>query len=123
MKKFNYYIKNFSLFLTIELFIVLTFSLINLFGINTSISSIGIFTLNILLFIFFGFIHGKQTKQKGYLTGLFTGFFLSLIMLLLNISFFKGDFNINLMLYYFILTISSTLGAMIGKTKQISSED
>lgn len=119
MKKYNFYIKNLGLFLSVELFIVLVISLLNLMGLSSSITSIMIFILNILLFISFGFIHGKKTTKKGYLVGLLTGIMLSLIMILLNLSFFKGDFNINLTLYYLILTISSTLGAMVGKSKKI----
>lgn len=123
MKKYNFYIKNFSLFLTTELAIVLIFSLFNLFGMNTSISSLLIFLLNVLLFLTIGFVHGKHCNQKGYITGILTGLFLSVIMVLLNISFFKGNFNINLILYYLVLLTSSSLGAMIGKSRKVDTSE
>ncbi|MFI3260247.1 MAG: TIGR04086 family membrane protein [bacterium] len=123
MKKYNFFIKNFSLFLTLELFLIIIFSLCNLFGMNTSISSILIFIFNIILFIVFGYIHGKHSNKKGYVSGFLNGVFLSIIMILLNISFFKADFKINVLLYYFLLILSSTLGAMIGKAKKIDEKE
>ncbi len=118
MKKYNYYLKNLGLFLTSELFIVLIISLLNLFGVNSSITTILLLILNILLFAFFGFNHGIIANKKGYIIGLFNAFVLLFILVLINLLFFKGEFNINSVLYYLMLTTSSTLGAMIGKSKK-----
>ena len=121
LKKYNFYIKNFSLFMIVEMFIVLVVSLMNLMGISPSITSLIIFILNVLLFITTGFLHGKITNKKGYITGFLTGGFLSFLMFLINIIFFKGDFNFNLIFYYFILISASTLGSMVGKAKKIEA--
>lgn len=105
----------------VEMFIVLVVSLMNLMGISPSITSLIIFILNVLLFITIGFLHGKITNKKGYITGFLTGGFLSFLMFLINIIFFKGDFNFNLIFYYFILISASTLGSMVGKAKKIEA--
>ncbi len=118
MKKYNFYFKNFGLFLSGELFIVFIVSLLNLFGMNTSITTIILLLLNIGIFIFFGFNNGIRSLKKGYLTGLITGLLLLLILFFVNILFFKGSFNINQVLYYFILILSSTFGGMLGKSKK-----
>ncbi len=119
MKKMNIYIKNLSLFLILELFFVFICSLLNLAGIKESISTILLFVYNVILFMFFGFNHGKTNNKKGYLTGFLTGLILLIILFLVNILFFKGDFKINQILYYTILIISSTFGGMYGKSKKI----
>ncbi len=118
MKKYNFYFKNFGLFIGLEIFIVFICSLLNLLGINTSITTIILLVLNALIFIIFGFNHGIRGKKKGFITGITTGVLLITLLVLINILFFKSGFNINQVLYYLILILSSTLGGMFGKAKK-----
>ncbi len=122
MKKYNTHIKNLSLFLVFELFIVFICSLLNLAGISESISTIILFLLNLFIFMLYGFKHGKLSNKKGYLTGAVTGSILLFILYLINIVFFKGDFKINMLLYYIILLLSATFGGMYGKSKKLETE-
>lgn len=105
--------------MTLELFLIIFFSILNLMGLNTSISTIFLFIFNIILYFIISFTNAKKSKLRGILTGLATGLFLSTIMILLNISFFKGNFNINQVLYIIILNLTSIFGGITGKAKQI----
>ncbi len=122
MKKYNIYFKDLSIFFLGELFLVFIFSLLNLFGLNSSITTILILIFNIALFILFGVKHSLRSSKKGFIIGFITGLSLLIILILLNILFFKGDFNMDNMLYYLILILSSTLGGMYGKNKQVNNE-
>ncbi len=118
MKKYNCYIKNFSLFLITELFVVFICSLINMFGISSSFSTVFLLIINLLLFFFFGYKHSIISSKKGYFIGFLNGFALLIFIYLINIIFFKGTFNINLITYYLALLLASIFGGMVGKTKK-----
>lgn len=119
MKKYNFLIKNLSFFIILEMFLIFIISLLNLIGLSTSITTIIIFIINLVLFFLFGFIFGKTTYKKGYISGLSSGLLLIFIMSLLAIILYKGEFNINLILYYATLLCSTTFGGMVGKSKKI----
>lgn len=118
MKKYDIQLKSLGLFFTAELFIIFICSLLNLFGLNSSITTILLLILNISLFLFLGFRNGLLTFRKGYLSGILTGLALLLILFFINLLFFKGDFNINKVIYYMILLLSSTIGGMFGKARK-----
>lgn len=118
MKKFYPYFRKLGIFVVLELFIVFIISIFNLIGLNSSITTILLFVLNVTIFILFGFRIGIKEKCKGYISGVLTGLILIIFILLINILFFKGNFNINKILYYLILISSSTLGGMFGKAKK-----
>lgn len=118
LKKYKEYLKNIILFSSLELFLVIIISSLNMFGMSSSISSIILLIINVCIFLFFGYIHGNTQKYRGFITGFVTGLIFTLFMYIINILFFKGNFNINLFMYYLILILSATLGGMIGKIKK-----
>lgn len=89
-----------------------------MFGMSPSISSLLLLIVNVCIFMFFGYIHGNTQNYRGFITGFATGLIFTLFMYIINFLFFKGSFSINLLMYYLILILSSTLGGMIGKVKK-----
>lgn len=61
-----------------------------------------------------GLAIGKQTKQKGYQSGLKLGLIFIFIILLFKIIFYSNTFKLSIILFYLILLLASTLGSMIG---------
>ena len=64
-----------------------------------------------------GIITGKNTNSKGYLKGLLVSVICILILTLLSIIF-KFTLNINSIIYYIILIISTIFGSMLGINKK-----
>lgn len=76
-------------------------------------------TYNILKYIFLllilfinAFFLGKKAKHKGYLEGLKLGLFISIIFFLSTL--FSHSFTLKLLIYYLIITITTSFGSMIG---------
>ena len=59
-----------------------------------------------------GYFVGKQSEKKGYLEGIKIGLVFILIIALITIISKKFEFSA--LIYYLLIVISSTLGAMIG---------
>lgn len=118
MKKVFYYFKKISIFFGIILFFSATTSLLNLAGLNKNITSIILFILQILLFFIIGFIHGKKTNKKAFVEGLIISIILVFIMLILSLILFKYIFKFSNLIYYIILIVASTSGAILGKNKK-----
>lgn len=67
----------------------------------------------IISFLGGGFYIGKYSANKGYLEGIKLGTIFAFLMLVFGILGFS-NFKWTLILYYFILILSSMLGAMLG---------
>ena len=109
------YIKPLIIFLSSLIIIPFILTILNLLKFETNKIFIIIIT-SILMFII-GIILGRKSNNKGYLKGLL---FSSVCILLLAIMslIFKFSLNINSVIYYVILLISTTFGSMLGINKK-----
>lgn len=109
------YIKPLIIFLSSLIIIPFILTILNLLKLETNKTFIIIIS-SILMFII-GIILGRKTNNKGYLKGLL---FSSICMLILTIFslLFKFTLNINSLIYYIILIISTTFGSMLGINKK-----
>ena len=111
MNIFYKYIKSLIIFLSSLIIIPAFLTIFNLLKINTS--RILIIIIGSILMLIVGFITGKSSNSKGYLNGLIVSVISIIILLLLSLIFgFK--LNINSLIYYVVLVVSTTLGSMIG---------
>ena len=114
MNVFFKYLKSIIFFFISLIIIPFLLTLSNIFKIETN-KIIIIIIWAIIMFIS-GFLVGKKTNNKGYLKGLLFSIFCIFILLLLSLIFgFK--LNINSLIYYIILIISTTFGSMMGISK------
>ena len=61
----------------------------------------------------FGIMNGKTSVKKGYIEGLKLGGLIILILMILNLIFYR-KFSLNIFIYYLIIIASSTFGSVIG---------
>lgn len=106
------YIISFLLGLT---FISTIFNYINLFG-NSFINILKVIIPIISLFIG-GFVIGKRTGKKGWLEGIKLGLIFLFVLTIFNYLALDTSFTLKTIIYYLILTSSSTFGSMIGVNK------
>lgn len=75
--------------------------------------------LSILLILFISsYKLGKKIEKNGYLEGCKLGSSTILFFLIISLIFFRSYFKFRIILYYFILIITSILGSMIGINKE-----
>ena len=73
--------------------------------------------LSILLCLLYNsFLLGKTSTKKGYIEGLKIGLLFTISFLI--ITLITSHFNLKLLLYYFIIIITSILGSIIGINKK-----
>ena len=78
------YLGYYSVFIILLTFIC---SLLNLIGVNSTITNLMIFIFNILAFFIFGFKSGKKANNKGYIAGLKIGGLFLLILIIINLMY------------------------------------
>lgn len=115
MKYLLKYLGYYSVFIILLTFIC---SLLNLIGVNSTITNLMIFIFNILVFFIFGFKSGKKASNKGYIAGLKIGGLFLLILIIINLFSARAFLNITTIIYYIVLLLSSTLGGMLGINKK-----
>lgn len=115
MNIFYKYIKSLIIFLSSLIIIPAFLTIFNLFKFNTS--RITIIIIGALLMLIVGFITGKNSNSKGYLKGLLISVISITILVILSLIF-RFKLNINSLIYYVVLVISTTLGSMIGINKK-----
>ncbi len=71
----------------------------------------------ILSYIIAGFMVGKKSDKKGWLSGIEIGLIITIILLIINLLFNKTA-TIKLILYYIVLISISTLSSIIGINKK-----
>ena len=98
-------------------FIITILSYFNILSDNT----VKVFKLlSIIIGVFIGgFIAGKNTNNKGYIEGIKLG--IIIILLLCILSLLLNCLNINSILYYTIIVISTIFGSMIGALKKVKA--
>ena len=71
----------------------------------------------LILGIFIGsFRLGVISNKKGYLEGIKYGFFIDLVLIILNVMIYR-DFEFKDLILYIIIIVCSSLGSMVGITK------
>lgn len=117
MKNLLKYLGFYLIFLILIIFIT---SILNLMGVNTTITNLIIFIFNIGAFFIFGLKNGKKAMNKGYLAGLKIGLLFIGILILISIFSQKSIFNLTTLVYYIILILSSIFGGSLGINKKMS---
>ena len=115
LKTLGYY----AIFIVLITFIC---SLLNLVGVNSTITNLLLFIFNILAFFILGFKNGKKVTSKGYIAGLkMSGLFI-LVLIIINLFTAKKIFALATIIYYIILILAGVAGSMMGINKKESSE-
>ena len=86
-------------------------SISNMLGFKTS--KIVIMLAMVIVMLISGYILAGKVSSKKYLHGLLLGIITSLLFLFLSI-FFKSTYNLNTLIYYLIIILSSTFGSMLN---------
>ena len=115
MNTFFNYIKSLIIFLSSIIIIPIFLTIFNLIKLETN--KITVIIIGAILMFIIGIITGKKTVSKGYLKGLLVSIFCITILTLLSLIF-KFSLNINSLIYYIILVISTVFGSMIGINKK-----
>lgn len=115
MNTFYKYIKSLIIFLTSIVIIPLFLTIFNLLKLKTN--RIIIIIIGAILMFVLGLILGKKSESKGYLQGLLLSVITILMLVILSLIF-KFPLNINTLIYYIILTITTILGSMLGINKK-----
>ena len=90
IKKLLKYGKYIGVFILIELSLAFILGLLNLSGLNSYITNLLSFVVNISLFFYLSFKKGKNTTKKGFVEGIING-----SLLLCSLFIFTLLFNIN----------------------------
>jgi len=111
------YLKTIGISVLIILIGALFISVLSYFSIFNKVI-IGILKFIILISSFFysGFSFGKIASKMGYIEGIKAGLILTIIMVIYNIIL-KNQFGFKTIIFYMILLFISTLGGMIGISK------
>lgn len=93
-------------------------SIFNLFGL--SLNKIVLIILSSVIMLVSGFMIGKKSLKKGFISGGILGIIFILFLIIMGL-FFKVSFNLERFIYYVILILSSMLGSIIGINKKKSN--
>ena len=99
------------------LVLTIIFSLINLF--NVSIFPLLYLLLTIAIFFIYGYMIADVSMERGYTKGLLCGTLYSAIFFLLSLIF-KTGLSLYMVIFYLLIIISSSLGAMASNLKKNS---
>ena len=100
--------------------ILITFicSLLNLIGVNSTITNLLLFIFNILAFFILGFKNGQKVNNKGYIAGLKMSFLFIIILIIINLFTARKLFSLVTIIYYLILILAGVFGSMLGINKK-----
>lgn len=119
MLKVLSYLKYIGIFVIFIIGIAIGTSLINLTGFKPNLINKLAVILTALSFFIVSSMASKNITEKGYILGIKLGLLFVILMILINLIFFKSGFNIDRIIYYTILIISSILGGSFGKNLKI----
>ncbi len=115
LKTLGYY----AIFIILVIFIC---SLLNLIGVNSTVTNLLIFIFNLLAFFILGFKNGQKVSSKGYIAGAkMSGLFI-LLLIVINLFTAKNFFNIATIIYYIVLILAGIAGSMMGINKKEANE-
>lgn len=115
MNTFFNYIKSLIIFLSSIIIIPFFLTLFNIMKLETN--KITIIIIGSVLMFIIGIITGKNANSKGYLKGLLISLICIFLFVILSLIF-KYTLNINSLIYYIILVISTIFGSMLGINKK-----
>ena len=118
MNYFYKYIKSLMVFMTGIILIPILLTIFNLFKLYTN--RIMIIIIGSILMFTIGLILGKKVEKNGYLNGILLSVITIFLLLIISIIF-RFKLNINTLIYYLILVISTVLGSMLGINKKAKS--
>lgn len=119
MLKVLNYLKYLGIFILFVVGIAIITSLINLTGLNSNLLNKLSVIITALSFFIVGAMASKNLNEKGYILGLKLGLLFVLLMIVINLIFFKNSFGVDRFIYYIILVFSSILGGSFGKNLKI----
>lgn len=119
MLKVLNYLKYIGIFFLFIIGIAIITSLINLTSINSNIINKLAVVLTALSFFIVSALASKNLNEKGYILGIKLSLLFVILMILINLIFFKSSFSIDRFIYYIILIISGILGGSFGKNLKI----
>ena len=119
MLKVLSYFKYIGIFVIFIVGISIGTSLINLTGFKPNLINKLAVILTALSFFIISALASKNITEKGYILGIKLGLLFVILMILINLIFFESGFNIDRIIYYTILIISSILGGSFGKNLKI----
>lgn len=119
MLKVLNYLKYIGIFFLFIIGIAIITSLINLTNINSNIINKLAVILTALSFFIVSALASKNLNEKGYILGIKLSLLFVILMILINLIFFKSSFSIDRFIYYIILIISGILGGSFGKNLKI----
>lgn len=106
--KYSWFILGFVVFMII-LSLITTFT-----NMSISVNNILIFIYTIINLFLIGFIRGRNCEKQGFLNGLLVGIIISIVFYLLGGIIFSFKLSFSKIIYYLVLILCSTLGAMLG---------
>ena len=115
MNTFFKTLKSLIAFLISLILVPFLLTLLNLVKLDTN--RIIIIIIGAIMMFIIGIITGKNSKNKGYLKGLLVSVIGILILVILSLIL-KYSLNINSLIYYIILIISTIFGSMLGINKR-----
>lgn len=119
MNKVKKYLKVYGLIIAIILISAIFLTILNYFNILNGNILKWIKILIPIIAVLIGSIKiGKNTDKKGYLEGLKFGGIFIIFLIIFNFLAYDNDFNIMSIVFYFLILLSSTLGAMLGINKK-----
>ncbi len=114
MNKKMIILKNIALFFLILLIFLIISTTLSYFNIvSYNIINIISFIFIIILFMYCGYYMALRNNSKGYLNGLLIGG-INICLLFIISLILKCNIEINIILYFLILLLSSTMGGMFG---------
>lgn len=115
LKNLLRYLGFYFIFLLLLVFIT---SLLNLVGVNYTITNLMIFIFNILAFFIFGLKNGKLASSKGYFAGLKVGSLFLCILIIISLFTSKNIFSLSTFIYYVTLLLASIMAGSLGINKK-----
>lgn len=97
------------------LIIPLIISIFNLFGLQ--INKIVLVIISTLLMLVSGFLIGRKSLRKGFVSGAILAFIFIMFLIILGLVF-KVKFNLARVIYYLIILLSTMLGSIVGINKK-----
>lgn len=118
MNKVFDFLKGLAVPLVSFLILPLIISIFNLFGLQ--INKIVLIIISSIVMLLSGFLIGKKSTKKGFISGAILGF--CFIMVLIILGLFLGvKFSFARFVYYIILILSTMLGSIVGINKKKTS--
>ena len=115
MNAFFKYVKSLIIFLSSIVIIPIFLTIFDLFKIETN--KIIVIIIGAILMFIIGLLMGKKSESRGYLNGLLLSVISILILVLLSLIF-RFSLNINSLIYYVILILSTVIGSVLGINKK-----